>query len=148
MTGCLPSSLLAGWHVWMYVALQLCKSPWWRTDFWVLESWWRSKWIRRRYIWCWRYTSNLTKIFWKSSSCVVMCWYRSLKAFLLLIWENLDVDGPKNMFESRSVTNSSLHDRIELLQRAEESYYRNDLPDKQVDILFFPSQSLCVDSIL
>nr|XP_027068272.1 ATP-dependent DNA helicase Q-like 3 isoform X1 [Coffea arabica] len=46
--------------------------------------------------------------------------------------ENSDVDSPKNMFKSRSVTNSSLHDRIELLQRAEESYYRNDLPDKQV----------------
>lgn len=43
------------------------------------------------------------------------------------------VDVAESMFESKSVTNSSLNDRIELLQRAEESYYRSNLPGKQVN---------------
>lgn len=51
---------------------------------------------------------------------------------------NLDIVGlAKSTVQSSSLSQSRLNDRIELLQRAEESYYGNKGTDKQVNSLSF-----------
>lgn len=110
----------------IFLLSQLPKASWCRLLR-ILVSWWRSSRIWGWYFWWWWY--NLAILFNLAFLVSLNCQFKFLKLRNLLPDGNDVVEG---LTQSALPSKSRISDKMELLQRAEEKYYQNKDPDKQV----------------
>ena len=114
-----------------FFLVQLLRYDWWRTIFWILESWWWRKWIWWRYIWFWWYIVFIFFFFcWGGGSVILSVYYLTHSAPKLPD----ATEVVKSLAKSKLPSKSGLNEKIELLQRAEERYYQNNFSNRKVNL--------------